>query len=121
LENLDALINRAYGWLKSGGPGATLKSRLYMRTSSASPIEVPENSLIRRKDLAEIAREGIRHPPEVWFDEDCTELTIHSDRYDQVISVLLFGSAPLRRFFDIEAEEDTFDRFGRRARGSFGG
>lgn len=105
-------------WSRSSEPA--LKTRLYMRTKSAPPIEVPDNSLIRRKDLADIARDGVRHPPEVWFDEDCTELTIHSDRYDQVISVLLFGSAPPRAFFDTVAEEDTLDRFGRRARGRFG-
>lgn len=105
-------------WSRSSEPA--LKTRLYMRTRNASPIEVPEHSLIRRKDLADIARDGIRHPPEVWFDEDCTELTIHSDRYDQVISVLLFGSAPPRFFPLADTEEDTFDRFGRRTRGLFG-
>jgi len=105
-------------WSRSSEPA--FKTRLYMRTRNAPPIEVPENSLIRRKDLADIARDGIRHPPEVWFDEDCTELTIHSDRYDQQISVLLFGSAPPRAFLDTEPEEDIFDRFGRRARGRFG-
>jgi IrrE N-terminal-like domain len=105
-------------WSRSSEPA--LKTRLYMRTRNASPIEVPKNSLIRRKDLADIARDGIKHPPEVWFNEDCTELTIHSDRYDQVLSVLLFGSAPPRGFLDTEAEEDTFDRFGPRARGRFG-
>jgi hypothetical protein len=104
-------------WSRSSEPA--LKTRLYMRTRSGPPIEVPEKSLMRRKDLADIAREGVRHPPHVWFDEDCTELTIHSDRYDQVLSVLLFGTAPPRPFFDAESEEDTFDRFGRRACGRF--
>lgn len=78
------------------------------------------NSLVRRKDLADIARDGIKRPREVWLDEDCTELTIHSDRYDQVIPVLLFGSASRREFPEIEVEEDSFDRFGRRSRGRFG-
>lgn len=105
-------------WSRSSEPA--LKTRLYMRTRNAAPIEVPKQSLMRRKDLADIARDGVKRPPGVWFDEDCTELTIHSDRYDQVISVLLFGSAPPRSFFDEELEEDAFDRFGRRARGRFG-
>lgn len=105
-------------WSRSSEPA--LKTRLYMRTRNGPPIEVPESSLMRRKDLADIAREGVQHPPGVWFDEDCTELTIHSDRYDQVISVLLFGSAPPRALLDAEVEEDTLDRFGRRTRGRFG-
>jgi len=105
-------------WSKSSEPA--LKTGLYMRTRKASPIEVPKNSLIRRKDLANIARDGIKHPPEVWLNEDSTELTIHSDRYDQVISVLLFGSASRRESPEIELEENSFDRFGRRSRGRFG-
>ena len=105
-------------WSRSSEPA--LKTRLYMRTRNGPPIGVPESSLMRRKDLADIAREGVQHPPGVWFDEDCTELTIHSDRYDQVISVLLFGSAPPRAPLDAEVEDDTLDRFGQRARGRSG-
>lgn len=105
-------------WSRSSKPA--LKTGLYMRTRSGPPIEVPEYSLIRRKDLAEIARDGVKHPPGVWFGEECTELTIHSDRYDQVLSVLLFGSALPQASNDAETEEDIVDHFGRRARNRFG-
>ena len=106
-------------WSKSSDPA--FKTRLYMRTRNAPPIELPAQSLARRKDLADIAREGIQHPSGVWFDEDCTEHTLHSDRYDQVISVLQFGRAPPRSFVDDEpGDADTFDQFGQRARGRFG-
>ncbi len=105
-------------WSKSSAPA--FKSRLYMRTRNGPPIEVPEHSLIRRKDLSDIAREGVKHPPGVWFEEECTELTLHSDRYDQVISVLLFSTARPKTYSDAETEVDTLDRFGRRARSRFG-
>jgi hypothetical protein len=104
-------------WSKSSDPA--FKTGHYMRTRSGPPIEVPAQSLIGRRDMADIARDGILHPPGVWFEEECTELTLHSDRYDQVISVLLFGSAPSRSFLDAAPETDTFDRFGRFARSRF--
>lgn len=99
---------------------AAFKTGLFIRTRGVPPVPVPQNSLIRRRDFADVAREGVIHPPGVWFDEDCTEITLHSDRYDQVLSVLLFGCAEERWFPNNPRETDTYDRFSPRRRGRLG-
>lgn len=114
------VISRDDYVLWSRSSDRALKTGLYMRTKNAPPREVPIHSLARRKDLADIAKEGIKHPPGVWFEEECTEFTVHADRFDQVISILLFGSAPERSFFDFKREDDTYSKFGERARRRFG-
>jgi hypothetical protein len=86
-----------------------------------SPVEVPQNSLAHRPDFADIAREGVDHPPGVWFDENCHEITVHSDKYDQVISILHFGRRSAQRFDLGEVREhDSFDQFDPGSRGRFG-
>ena len=60
------------------------------------------------------------HPPGVWFDERCMQLSIHSDKYDQVISILHFGRNSARSsHFDEAHEEDACDRFSPKARDRF--
>jgi Zn-dependent peptidase ImmA (M78 family) len=105
-------------WSKSSKPA--LMSRLYYRTRQASPIETPQNSLVARRDFAVTARDGIQHPVGVWFGEECTEITVHSDKYDQVITILHFGRAPPRDFHGEVDEPDTFDAFDRSKRNRFG-
>jgi hypothetical protein len=97
-------------WAKSSGPA--FKSGRFIRTRGVAPVEVPAASLVHRRDIADIAREGIDHPPGIWFDEGCKQLSIHSDKYDQVISILHFGGNSARTtHFDDAAEEDAYDRF----------
>ena len=74
-------------WAKSSS--TALKTGKYLRTRGATePIPIPTNALTGRSDLREISIDGTDHPAGVWFDEDCTEYTIHSDRYDQSITLL---------------------------------
>jgi len=68
-----------------------LQTGRYFRTRNVAPVEVPASSLVNRRDMADIAREGVWHPAGVWFPEECTEITIHSDKYGQTITVLHFG------------------------------
>jgi IrrE N-terminal-like domain len=114
------VISRDDFVLWSSSSARALKTGLFMRTKNAPPREVPLHSLARRKDLADIAKDGIKHPAGVWFDEECTEYTVHADRYDQVISILLFGSPPERSYVDFKREDDTFNKFGQRMRRRFG-
>jgi hypothetical protein len=66
------------------------------------------------------AREGVEHPPGVWFNEDCTEFTIHSDKYDQSLAILHFGRDTRSCESFGEAEEpDAFDRFNPKPRDRF--
>lgn len=106
-------------WSKASDPA--FKTGRYFRTRLAAPIEVPSSSLIGRKDFADIAREGVEHPPGIWFDETCTEITLHSDKYDQAISILHFSKDSARSVRLEEAEEpDAYDRFSVPVRNRFG-
>jgi hypothetical protein len=63
------------------------------------------------------AREGVEHPP---VREDCTEITIHSDKYDQSLAILHFGRDTRTCESFGEAEEpDAFDRFNPKPRDRF--
>lgn len=103
-------------WAKSSEPA--FKSGRYIRTKGVPPREVPSTSLIERKDIADIAREGIDHPAGVWFDEPCRQLSIRSDKYDQIITVLHFGNRSTAAYDD-EPVEDTYDRFNPKPRYRF--
>ncbi len=78
-------------WARASGPA--FKSGLFIRTKNVAPVEVPSASLLGRADFADIGRDGVDHPPGVWFKEECTEITIHSDKYDQSLAILHFGRA----------------------------
>lgn len=106
-------------WAKSSDPA--FKSGLFIRSRDVPPVEVPQNSLVHRRDFADIAREGVDHPAGVWFDEDCKEITVHADKYDQVVSVVHFGRRSAQRFDLADGNErDTFDQFDPGSRGPFG-
>ena len=104
-------------WAKASEPA--YKSGLFIRTRKASPYEIPTNSLVGRSDLADIGREGVDHPPGVWFDEPCTEITLHSDKYDQSLGLLHFPKSAPRFSIYEEPEQDTFDRFSPKPRDRF--
>ena len=96
------------------------KSGLFIRTKNVAPVEVPSASLLGRIDTADIGREGVVHPSGVWFNEDCTEITLHSDKYDQSLAILHFERGG-RRFSDDEEpdEHDAFDKFSPKPRDKF--
>ena len=39
-------------------------------------------------DLADRGRDGVDHPAGFWFNEPCTEIALHSDKYDQSLALL---------------------------------
>ena len=104
-------------WAKPSKPA--YKSGLFIRTRKASPYEIPANSLVGRRNLADIGREGVDHPAGVWFDEPCTEITLHSDKYDQSLALLHFQKSAPRFSIYEEPEQDTFDRFSPKPRDRF--
>ena len=106
-------------WSKSSQPA--LRSGLFFRTRTGPTIEVPQASLIQRREFSDTARDGVQHPVGVWFNEGCTEITIHSDKFDQVITILHFGRASPRNFSHEEPVDlDSFDQFNPRERSRFG-
>lgn len=76
-------------WSKSSA--SALKTNRYFRTrGNVPPIPIPGTSLAARKEFADMAREGVDHAAGVWFDEECLEYSVQSDRYDQTITLLHF-------------------------------
>jgi hypothetical protein len=97
-------------WSASSGPA--FKSGLFYRTRRGPPIEVPASSLVGLQEFTDRARLGVTQPAGVWLDEDCHEITLRSDNYDQSITVLHFANAAPRSSGAEEVGlQDTFERF----------
>ena len=97
-------------WSASSGPA--FKSGLFYRTRRGPPVEVPVNSLVGLQEFTDLARSGVTQSAEVWLGEDCQEMTLRSDNYDQSISVLHFANAaPRSSSVEEVGLQDTFERF----------
>jgi hypothetical protein len=97
-------------WSASSGPA--FKSGLFYRTRRGPPIEVPAGSLVGLQDFTDRARLGVAQPAGMWLGEDCQEMTVRSDNYDQSITVLHFANAAPRWSGAEEVGlQDTFERF----------
>lgn len=77
-------------WSRSSPPA--LKTGAYFRTS-AGPIPIPVRSLAAQRPTAE-GRAMMDHDAGVWFREPATEMTVFSEQYDFVISLLLLRNDP---------------------------
>lgn len=106
------VISRDGFILWSRASDAALKTRAFFRTSGP-PIDIPSDSLAAHPDRASGGRSGATHPPGVWFPEAVQEMTIFSEKYDFVVSLLLLEDQD--RFIPLEAppDDDTYDRFTR--------
>ncbi len=104
-------------WAKSSKPA--YRTGLFIRTRKAPPHEIPTNSLMSRDDLADRGRDGVDHPAGVWFNEPCTEIALHSDKYDQSLALLHYSKSDPRFSIDEEPEQDAFDRFSPKRRDRF--
>lgn len=84
-------------WSKSST--SALKSGRYFKTrGNVPPVPIPAASLAMRPDVVDLAREGTQHPAGVWYDEECLEYSIQSDRYDQTVTLLHFPKYAPSRF-----------------------
>ncbi len=91
---------------------AALKTRTFFRASQG-PVEIPAASLASTRATPADARAGVMHRPGVWFPEEVQEMTIFSEQYDFVVTLLLMEDAVRYIPPDPDAEEDTFDRMNR--------
>lgn len=80
-------------WAKSSA--AARRTGAFVRTSG-EPVALPESSLAARQDLSFDNRAGTSLPPGVWFPEQVKEMTVFSEQYDLVISLLELGDAEPR-------------------------
>jgi hypothetical protein len=97
-------------WARSSE--AAFRSGRFIRTSR-EPYEIPNVSCAGAGDYSEVAREGVRHPPGVWFPEAVEEISIFSENYDQTFTVLHLDDAGRGYRLVEEHVDDTFDRFAR--------
>lgn len=95
--------------LWSRASDAALKSGAFFRPS-AGPIEIPSASLAAKHGLLADGRNGVMQPAGVWFSEEVREMTIFSQQYDFVISLLQLESRERYVVLEREPEEDTYDR-----------
>jgi hypothetical protein len=91
-----------------------LKTGAFFRTSRG-PIEIPTMSLAARQDMLVDGRSGIDLPAGTWFPESVREMTIFSEQYDFVVTLLLLENRERWMALDAEAEEDVYDRFAARS------
>src|ERR1700757_1435980 len=68
-----------------------LKTGAYFRTSTG-PLSIPERSLAAQKPVESRATQ--EHDAGVWFREPVTEMTIFSEQYDFIISLLVLPNDP---------------------------
>jgi hypothetical protein len=103
------------GYILWAKPSETaLKSGIFFRTSKG-PIEIPGQSHAARPDLVVDGRTGVAHPGGVWFREPVQEMTVFSEQYDFVISLVTLEDRD-RYELSEEAVEDSYDRFMNRQR-----
>ncbi len=103
-------------------------SPVFSFRTSQRPIEIPGQSHaarpellvdgrtgVQQPELLVDGRTGVQHPAGVWFREPVQEMTVFSEQYDFVISLLTLED---RDRFELSEEpvEDSYDRFRNRER-----
>lgn len=95
-------------WARSSE--AAFKSGVYIKTSG-QVVAVPEASIAACPDAFGDTRQGINHPPGVWFPEQCHEMSIVSENYDFTISLIQLP--PGGTYLEYrEEDEDNLDTLG---------
>ena len=87
--------------LWSRASDAAVRTGAFFRTSQG-PIEVPSTSLVAKKDLLIDGQVGIDMGPGTWLREETREMTIFSEQYDFVVTLLLLSN-------DVRCEPLEFD------------
>ena len=77
-------------WSRSSN--RAFKSGIYHKTTDRPPIPVPPTSLAYVQERILNQAESIQHDSGIWFNDECEESSLFSDRYDFAITLLLFAS-----------------------------
>jgi hypothetical protein len=107
------VVSREGFILWSRASEAAAKSGAVFRTSRG-PIEIPLQSLAATRNQLVDGRAGVLHGPGVWFGEETREMTIFSEQYDFIITLLLLEDRDTYVPLEAEDELDTYDQFARR-------
>jgi len=93
------------------------ESGAYIKNKGVPPVAVPENSLANKKQNFLSTKFECEHPEGVWFkNEPVTEMTIFSERFDLVITLLVFRNSYSSSFQQYDEKEDseehdTYEKF----------
>ncbi len=90
-------------WSKSS-PSAFRSGRYYATRQSFN--EVPAASMAAQENFSFAARNGVRHGPGVWFDEEVTEYSIYSTEQEKTLTVLVLDDIGGYDLPDPETEQD---------------
>ena len=88
------VVSRDGYMLWSRSSDAAWRTGAFFRTSG-EPVPIPDQSLAAQFDAA-LSREGAKLARGIWFGEEVTEISVHSEHYDIVLSLLLLGDAENR-------------------------
>jgi hypothetical protein len=89
-------------WTRSSE--SAYKTGAFFRTAN-DVVELPVGSLAAL-GISDDSRAGKVHPPGVWVNEEVREMTIYSEQYDIVVSLLLLGDAQPRWERSSDNEDD---------------
>jgi uncharacterized protein DUF955 len=81
-------------WARSSK--AAFRSGIYFKTSNRPPIPIPQGALASGLVTPRNQRQGIKLPPNVWFEESCDEIVVFSELYDFTISVVQLENSAAR-------------------------
>ena len=85
----------------------------YFKTVGVPPVPIPRISLAANKSSIdqETAAKGKKFKEGIWLKEPCEELTIFSDQYDFVVSLILLDREPAYRHFNESSREKDLNNF----------
>lgn len=114
------VVSREDYILWSRSSDSAFNTGLYFKTTDSPPVSIPDASLAAKMTpaLLNCKNETTRHNTKVWLSEPCDEITLTSDRYDFVFSLLHFDDAHPYMELEEEPELDTFDKISKMTLGS---
>jgi len=97
-------------WARSSQ--SAFKSGVYIKTVDCPPVPVPEKSLANRRSLLSVSKVETQHAKGVWRkNEPVKELTVFSDKFDLVITLLIFPDEAPSQFIQDEEEPELMDTY----------
>lgn len=111
-----ALLSEEGGMHWSKSTDKAFRSGRYFATRQGYN-EVPETSMAAQERFSWAARDGVRHGPGIWFDnEEVVEHSVYSEEYGKTLTVLILDDIGGYDLVNDEAEEaelitDTYTNF----------
>jgi len=106
------VVSRDGYMLWSRASRTALRTGAFFRTGrTRPPVPIPVGSLAARQDMLIDGRVGIEIAAGIWLPEALTEMTLFSEQYDVVTTLLSLERASGCAWDDAKEEPDVFDRF----------